>query len=299
MGKFKKIMAGIGFTACIATFGLAMTGCADMTDSQLKDALDTATKSELTLEELKDEIQTQNAKHNAQMSEYLDLLEQKNEEIAKLTEALSKSGEMSNEDAYNMIKLAMMKFKVMHPDVHNVTMYASMNGCPYYPQKQGGIVKLYKTNDDKLLYYSQVDGYDGYGAVCYGTYNEYTEIREIKTEKDYSIYRDLIDNTLLGPFSLGPLLSITSNDMVSAERSEEGMATIVSIHSSESGKEFNMITTVFDQNNNLIECIINKHAEYGLSDETYDYVEENTVTFEYGKITKTEADGVIEYINNY
>ena len=125
MGKMKKIMAGIGLTACIASCGAMMTGCADMSDAQLKEALDTATKAEQTLEDLKGIISDQNTKHNADMQAYLELLEEKNAEIAKLTETLNKNGEISDEDAYLMLYYSAMNFDVMSEKTSNVTISAN------------------------------------------------------------------------------------------------------------------------------------------------------------------------------
>ncbi len=291
MGKIKKILAGVGLTACIASCGAMMTGCSGMSDAELKQALDTASRAEQTLEDMKGIVSDQNAKHNADMQAYLDLLEEKNAEIAKLTEALNKNGEISDEDAYNMINLAMMKFKVMHSDVQNVTMNAIMSGGPYYPETMIGEVKLYMSDDNKLVYHAKAEDFS---MACYGTYNEYKRVQtaEGKVEHNSSVFYEVIDVSLLSSSSFGPLLDITSKDIVSASRNNDGIATIVSIHSSQDEKINYVITTVFDQNNKLIECIINKSV---ISENTSikDYIEYFSVTFEYNKITKDEADSII------
>jgi len=284
-------------TACIASCGAMMTGCSGMSDAELKQALDTASRAEQALEDMKGIVSDQNAKHNADMQAYLDLLEEKNTEIAKLTEALDKSTEISDEDAYDMINLAIMKFQVMHADVHNVKMNATMGGGPYYPETMIGEVKLYMTDDNKLVYHTKSEDFS---MSCYGTYNEYKRVRtaEGKVEYNSSVFHEVIDGSILSSSSFGPLLDIKSNNIVSASRNNDGIATIVSIHSSQDEKINYVITTVFDKNNKLIECIINKSV---ISENTSrkDYIEYFSVTFEYNKITKDEADSIIEYINNY
>ena len=292
MKNLSKKIAGIGLCTMMATGALFGSGCANMTKSQLEDAMSTATKAEQTLEELKDLYETQIENQNEQIEKLQTELDEF-QEIMK-----DKSGDITLDKAEKMIQKSLIDFEVMSDDVRNVTMQLKVKDASRGTGE--GVYKVFIDDENKVYDDRTVsDSNQIQRMTNYGDKDSYVTVyMNEKTINNYSIFRTIFD-VVLSSSTLGAFRYTPEIDIISAYKNAEGISTIVAIY--ENDDEYRMYTIKYDNYNRLIELEINTQykGEYGSIDgETYCTTDIGyaSIKFAYGEITKEEVDARIAEI---
>ncbi len=305
-GKLNKIMAGIGLTTVLGGCMIGATGCADMTDSQIQEALDTAIEANETLKDMVESLEKQNADYIAQNEKYQQLLEEKNKIIEKI--ANDKSRNLPAEEAVKLLTIAQMDFKLMSSVTNNISVRLQGNDGKL------ATIDVYKKADDTHVYRtSQTYESDGqnYVSCYYGYGNAYTDnsfilysetkdANDIVTEKGKSVYDENIHSFL--STNLNPLgtIDVQASDIFQSEVLEDGTFRIVAFVIDEDSyhNTKKMYNILLDKDGKFL-SIERNYLRTSLTNNNTTYLEYVIGSWTYGELTEDWANETINLVDSY
>ncbi len=318
MGKMKKILAGIGVATVLGGCMVGATGCADMTDSQIQSALDTAieanetfkdmvealekqnTDNQAQIDELQELIAKQNEDYNTQNSRYQELLAEKNALIEKIIN--QKEKEITKEEAHKLVYLAGMNYELETSVVDNIIMNVKISSRNTTANNMDYVVKIVR-NEDGTLTIQHTDTLKDGSVVTksyYGDDSGYIILTQEGEDVQKGTQAYDLNKLMKQYYGLSYMSEITLEEIMQVAVQEDNTIKVVAMREEISGysKRYALHTFIFNQDG-IIQSFAADTVSIDMENNQVEIDAHGIINLQYDKITKEEADEITNFVKNY